>query len=559
MTRNKCYLIDYEDYDGRFVSFRDGKGRISRKGKIKTRTLDFDDVYFYTECLVLSSNFKLLDESQVLLRVPRKDNIYSVDLKSVVPIGGLTCLVAKATTDESNLWHMKLGHINYKTMNKLTNITRIENQLDCKVKVISCDNGDEFKNSVMNKFCDMKGIKREFSVARTPQQNGVAKKKNKTLIEAVRTMALVIKPHNKTPYELIHGRPPQIDFMKPFGWYSVVSKAIRVFNKRTMIVEETLNIRFLKNAPNVKGNGPDWLFDIDSLTISMNYVLVVAGFQTNGIAGTKDNIVAGQAKKKKEPKQEYILIPICTTDPLISQGPKDSVVDDGKNATDVDESQVSDTGPKDSAVDDGKNATDVDESQVSDTGGQDDQVTIKTLVQTRQMTKMNEEHGLISSVQKLRNKKDGRGIMIKKKARLVGQRHTQEEGIDFDEVFALVARIESIRLFLANASFKDFVVYQMDVKSDFLYGKIEKEVYVCQPPGFKDLDFPDKVYKVKKALYGLHQAPRAWYEILSTYLMDNGFYSGQIDKTLFIKRHKDDILLVQVYVDDIIFGSTKKK
>nr|GEZ94300.1 retrovirus-related Pol polyprotein from transposon TNT 1-94 [Tanacetum cinerariifolium] len=535
MTRNKCYLIDYEDYDGRFVSFRDGKGRISRKGKIKTRTLDFDDVYFYTECLVLSSNFKLLDESQVLLRVPRKDNIYSVDLKSVVPIGGLTCLVAKATTDESNLWHMKLGHINYKTMNKLTNITRIENQLDCKVKVISCDNGDEFKNSVMNKFCDMKGIKREFSVARTPQQNGVAKKKNKTLIEAVRTMALVIKPHNKTPYELIHGRPPQIDFMKPFGWYSVVSKAIRVFNKRTMIVEETLNIRFLKNAPNVKGNGPDWLFDIDSLTISMNYVLVVAGFQTNGIAGTKDNIVAGQAKKKKEPKQEYILIPICTTDPLISQGPKDSVVDDGKNATDVDESQV------------------------SDTGGQDDQVTIKTLVQTRQMTKMNEEHGLISSVQKLRNKKDGRGIMIKKKARLVGQRHTQEEGIDFDEVFALVARIESIRLFLANASFKDFVVYQMDVKSDFLYGKIEKEVYVCQPPGFKDLDFPDKVYKVKKALYGLHQAPRAWYEILSTYLMDNGFYSGQIDKTLFIKRHKDDILLVQVYVDDIIFGSTKKK
>nr|GFC84559.1 ribonuclease H-like domain-containing protein [Tanacetum cinerariifolium] len=133
--------------------------------------------------------------------------------------------------------------------------------------------------------------------------------------------ALVIKPHNKTPYELIHGRHPLIDFMKPFGCpvtilntrdylnkfdekadeglfigYSVVSKVVRVFNKRTRIVEENLNIRFLENAPNVKGNGPDWLFDIDSFTISMNYVPIVAGFQTNGIAETKDNIVAGQAE-----------------------------------------------------------------------------------------------------------------------------------------------------------------------------------------------------------------------------------------------------------------------
>ncbi|GKB67329.1 putative ribonuclease H-like domain-containing protein [Tanacetum coccineum] len=158
-----------------------------------------------------------------------------------------------------------------------------------------------------------------------------------------------------------------------------------------------------------------------------------------------------------------------------------------------------------------------------------------------------------------RNKKDERGIVIKNKARLVAQGYTQEEGIDYDEVFAPVARIEAIRLFLAYASFKDFVVYQMDVKSAFLYGKIEEEVYVCQPPGFEDPDFPDRVYKVEKALYGLHQAPRAWYETLSTYLLDNGFQRGKIDKTLFIKRDKSDILLVQVYVDDIIFGSTRKE
>ncbi|GJW62643.1 putative ribonuclease H-like domain-containing protein [Tanacetum coccineum] len=148
--------------------------------------------------------------------------------------------------------------------------------------------------------------------------------------------------------------------------------------------------------------------------------------------------------------------------------------------------------------------------------------------------------------------------MIRNKARLVTQGYTQEEGIDYDEVFAPVARIEAIRLFLAYASFKDFVVYQWIMNVHFCW-QIEEEVYVYQPPGFEDPEFPDKVYKVEKALYGLHQAPRAWYETLSTYLLDNGFQRGQIDKTLFIKRIKSDILLVQVYVDDIIFGSTKKE
>ncbi|GJW19339.1 putative ribonuclease H-like domain-containing protein [Tanacetum coccineum] len=134
----------------------------------------------------------------------------------------------------------------------------------------------------------------------------------------------------------------------------------------------------------------------------------------------------------------------------------------------------------------------------------------------------------------------------------------KEEGIDYDEVFAPVARIEAIRLFLAFASYMGFTVYQMDVKSAFLYGTIEEEVYVHQPLGFIDPAHPNKVYKVIKALYGLHQAPRAWYETLSSFLMENGFRRGTIDKTLFIKKKKSDIMLVQVYVDDIIFGSTKK-
>ncbi|GKC92017.1 ribonuclease H-like domain-containing protein [Tanacetum coccineum] len=183
---------------------------------------------------------------------------------------------------------------------------------------------------------------------------------------------LVIKPHNKIPYELIRGRPPPIDFMKPFGCpviilntrdhlgkfdekadegyffgYYVVSKAMRVFNKMTGIVKETLNIRFLENTPNVKGNGPDWLFDVDSLTISMNYVPVVTKNQTNGIAGTKDSIVAGHAQKEKQPEQEYIIIPLCTTDTLISQGPKDSEGDAGMNPIEVDERGASDKNEKD--------------------------------------------------------------------------------------------------------------------------------------------------------------------------------------------------------------------
>ncbi|GJX76268.1 ribonuclease H-like domain-containing protein [Tanacetum coccineum] len=211
MTGNRSYLIDYEEIDGGFIAFEGNskRGKITRKGKIRTGKLDFEDVYFLKElkfnlfcvsqmcdkknsvlftdttCVVLSSNFKLTDESQVLLKVPRKDTTYTVDLKNVVPQGGLTCLFTKATPDEFNIWHRRLGHVNFKTMNKLVkgNLVRdlpsklfeinqtcvacqkgkqhrascIENLIDLRVKVIRCDNGTEFKNRVMNQFCEMNG------------------------------------------------------------------------------------------------------------------------------------------------------------------------------------------------------------------------------------------------------------------------------------------------------------------------------------------------------------------------------------------------------------------
>nr|GEZ45426.1 ribonuclease H-like domain-containing protein [Tanacetum cinerariifolium] len=230
---------------------------------------------------------------------------------------------------------------------------KTENQLSLKVKVIRSDNGTEFKNSDLNQFCGMKGIKREYSIPRTPQQNGIAERKNRTLIEAARTMlvdlllpipfwteavntacyvqnkVLVTKTHNKTPYELLHGRTPSIGFMRPFGCpvtvlntldflskfegkvdegflvgYSVNSKAFRVFNSRTRNVQETLHVNFLENKPNIACCGPTWLFDINSLTRTMNYQPVTTGSQTNPSNHDEDAAFDEKEHDEKKPESE---------------------------------------------------------------------------------------------------------------------------------------------------------------------------------------------------------------------------------------------------------------
>ncbi|GJY81291.1 retrovirus-related pol polyprotein from transposon TNT 1-94 [Tanacetum coccineum] len=440
-------------------------------------------------------------------------------------------------------------------------------------------------------------------------------RRNRTLIKATRTMladsklpttfwteavntacyvqnrVLVVKPHNKTSYELFHGRTPTLSFMRPFGCpvtilntidhlgkfngkadecffvrYSLNSKSFRVFNSRTRIVEEYLHIRFSENIPNV----------------------------------------IGQARKEIKPVKDYILLPLWTADPPFPQDPKSSH-DDGSKPSSNDEKKVDEDPRKDSEYKDQEkkdnfnntnnvNAASTNEVNVvgvktstklpddpnmptledysifdylrddENDGAEADINNLDTTIQVSPTltTRIHKDHPLdqvIGDFQSttIRNMTKNIEECRKNPKRLVAQGYTQEEGIDYDEIFTPIARIEAIRLFLAYASFKDFVVYQMDVKSAFLYGKIKEEVYVCQPPGFEDPDFPDRVYKVEKALYGLHQAPRAWYETLSTYLLDNEFQRRKIDKTLFIKRYKGDILLVQVYVDDIIIGSTKKE
>nr|GEW42102.1 retrovirus-related Pol polyprotein from transposon TNT 1-94 [Tanacetum cinerariifolium] len=346
-----------------------------------------------------------------------------------------------------------------------------------------------------------------------------------------------------------------------FVGYSLNSKAFRVFNSKTRIVEENLHIMFSESTPNVVGSVSDWLFDIDALTRTINYEQIVVGTQSIGFADLESSHDDGSKFASDDGKK-------VDEDPRKESECKDQEKEDNVNNTNnvntagnvntvsltinvVGTNNVNLVGGKLSielpfdqkmhALEDDSIfdflSDDEDDGVVVDMNNLDTTIQVSPILTTR----IHKDYLLDQVIEDLQSG------------------YTQEERIDYDDIFTPVARIKAIRIFLAYASFKDFVVYQMDVNSAFLYGKIKEEVYACQPPRFEDLDFPDRVYKVEKALYGLHQAPRTWYETLSTYLLDNGFQRGKIDKTLFFKSHKGDILLVQVYVADIIFGSIKKE
>ncbi|GJR01624.1 retrovirus-related pol polyprotein from transposon TNT 1-94 [Tanacetum coccineum] len=314
-----------------------------------------------------------------------------------------------------------------------------------------------------------------------------------------------------------------------FVGYSINSKAFRVFNSRTRIVEENLHVQFSENTPNIAGSRPNWLFDIDALTKSMNYKPVVAGNQSNGNAGTKAcNDADDEKKVTEEPRKEggnpsndqekednvnrTNTVNVASTNEVNVVGAKTIIeLPDDLNMPKLEDIVYSDD-DEDFGAEADMNNLDVFmpvspipttivhkdhpvEQIIGDLNSAPMHVSpIPTTRVQEVWTLVDLPNGkrAIGTKWVFRNKKNERGIVIKNKARLVAQGYTQEEGIDYDEVFSPVARIEAIRLFLAYASFKDFVVYQMDVKSAFLYGKIEEEVYVCQPQGFEDPDFPDK-------------------------------------------------------------------
>ncbi|GKD23905.1 putative ribonuclease H-like domain-containing protein, partial [Tanacetum coccineum] len=354
-----------------------------------------------------------------------------------------------------------------------------------------------------------------------------------------------------------------------FVGYSTNSKAFRVFNSRTRIVEENLHVKFSEETPNILGNGPNWLFDIDALTISMNYKPVVLGNQTNGIASTKENINAGQARKKIVPDQKYILLPFLTSDPSLSKSSKDSPDAGFKPLGDEEKIDYEHPENKDSKVPNTEeprvhqeqdanvnstnninivcltvNAADIENNAVDENivYGCIDDPNIPNLEEIV-YTDDNEEVGAEADMNNLTITVSVGPILTTR----VTKRMTKNVTKHVEPKKVIQSLTDPSWIEAMQDELLQFKLQKMDVKSEFLYGTTEEEVYVCQPLGFKYPEFPNKVYKVEKALYGLHQALRAWYETLSTYLLENGFRRGTIDKTLFIKNDKDDILLVQVF------------
>nr|GEW34396.1 retrovirus-related Pol polyprotein from transposon TNT 1-94 [Tanacetum cinerariifolium] len=668
-----------------------------------------------TECLVLSKDFKLPDDSMVVLKVPRKQNLYTINLNNLCPRGNLACLVAHALFDESVKWHRWMGHVNYKNINILVkgNLVRglppklLKNDHTC---VACCKEHKDETYHILKDFINLvenQLNKKEYSNPRTPQQNGVAERKNKTLIEASRTMLAdsklhtmfwteavrtacyvlnrvsVTSPHDKTPYALLTGNIPSVSHLKPFGCHVTILNTGDHLGKFDGKADEGYIVGYSASNKAYRGLGHEWYFDLDYLTDSLGYKHVqanqYAGTQraTTNTVGTPDTDSDSDCDEqviifhsypshniqRSEPKDtsgdEVDDSPFYSADEIFQKefarlkGQEQRVTSDAESlglefANDVEELQAQTSAktvpPGSIPVHPGsipvslgsipvplgsipvspgsipvptssipvptgetmflvhiRSSTNLifnDEPTTrfpypSDLGNHDPSpsifssssyddefgVALNNVASTVEVSpvatkriniihpqsliigdptlsvqmrsKALEDPSWVDAMQEemqqfkfqnvwvlvdlpegkyaigtkwiLKNKRDARGIVVCNKARLVAQGHRQEEGIDYDEVLAPVAKIEAIRLFLAFASYMGFLVYQMDVKSAFLYGRIDKEVYVTQPKGSVDPQHPKKVYK-----------------------------------TLFLKKNNRDIILVQVYVDDIIFRSTKK-
>nr|GEW36177.1 hypothetical protein [Tanacetum cinerariifolium] len=422
-------------------------------------------------------------------------------------------------------------------------------------------------------FWEMKCIMRQYSVARTSQQNRVAEKRNRTLIEAIRTMladsklpttfwaeavntacyvqnrVLAVKPYNKTPYELFHGRTPALSFMRPFGCpliilntkdhlgkfagkadegffvgYPLNSKAFRVFNNRTRTVEENFHIRFSENTPNIVGRN-----------------------KSNDNVGTKVCDDASKARMETIPDKDYILLALWTADPLISQESKNQDKQDnvnitnnvnaaGTNKVNVVGANISNELPFDpemTALEDINTfnflSDHEDDDEETDMNNMDTTIQVSPTPSTR----IHKDHPL-----------DQR-YCDKKQTRLVDQGHIQEEGIDYDNKISLVAKIEAIRLFLAYASFKDFVVYQMDVKSAFLYEKIEEEkkngIFISQDKYIAEILKKYGFLEVKNAITPM-KTQKPLLKDVDGEEVDVHMYRSMIGSLMYLTSSRPDIM-----------------
>nr|GEU30634.1 putative ribonuclease H-like domain-containing protein [Tanacetum cinerariifolium] len=427
ITGNKAHLVDYQEFKGGSITFGGSNGRITGKGTIKAG-------------------------SQVLLKIPRQHNTYSSNLKNIDPSRDLSCLFAKALIDESNKWYRRLGHVNFKNLNKLVKGNLVREEIDLHDEHFVLPIWSAYSTTVkssedkIHKTTDCKTSEKPVSPVEQIFQEELKKLKRqkKEANDAVRKEAAhATQEVNNNNTNLLNVVSAQVSTVRP-------SRALN--DDEPSYPDDSL----MPHLEDIYASPSEGIFTDLS-------------YDDEGVVTDFKNL------------ETTVIVSLTPTTRIYTIHPKTQILRDPLSA-----------------------------------------------IQTRSKVHKNFE------------------------ARAL------EEGIDYDEVFAPVARIEAIRIFLAFASYMGFIVYQMDMKSAFLYGTINEEVYVTQPPGFVDPKFSNKVYKVVKALYGLHQAPRAWYATLSTLLEKSGYRRGAIDKTLFIKQDKKDILLVQVYVDDIIFGSTKK-
>ncbi|KAL4573443.1 hypothetical protein LXL04_020249 [Taraxacum kok-saghyz] len=520
-------------------------------------------------------------------------------------------------------------------------ITLIENQLNTKVKGIRSDNGTEFKNAVMDRFCAEKGILHQFSSVRTPQQNGVAERRNRTLIDAARTFLCDSKLPMKMPYEVVYGHKPTVAHFRIFGCPCTLlhleatpkfnSKAddcyfvgyagrtaYRVYNKSTQQIVESFDVRWLEENETDARDGPDWLFNYAELFKPFYAYIDHASAPPSSSGGVIEEEVVPTA-----PIQEVVRILHNVTPPPEAQTTDDLSYSDFTpdsspiaiaSPVESSESPESKTGttevedespvieeivPEVEVVPENDNPVTLDgfdstymnfifpdqirTDYIASTSyghaseGMDNMTNLPVNTEVLDVAipaRIQRNHpidnvlGPVTEGVQTRSQIEPKNVaMALNEPSWVDAMHEELnqfkrlkiEGLDYTEVYAPVARLEAIRIFLAYASHMGFTVYQMDVKTAFLYGEVKEEIYVDQPPGFVDSKLPNHVYKLDKALYGLHQAPRAWYATLTDHLLKHGYKRGKIDQTLFIKRVKKELIMVQIYVDDIIFGSTSEE
>ncbi|GJR57860.1 putative ribonuclease H-like domain-containing protein [Tanacetum coccineum] len=574
ITGNIAYLSDFKQFDGGYVAFGGGAygGKISGKGTLKTANLDFKDVYFVNElkfnlfsvsqmcdkknyvlfidieCLVLSPNFKFLDENQILLKIVVGPTFVSSLMHKKY------CLVV--TDDYSRFTWVFFLTTKDETSEILKRfIKEIENLVDKKVKIIRSDNGTEFKNKVMDDFCREKGIKREYSVARTPQQNGVAERRNMTLIEAARTMLADSKLPTTFWAEAVSTACYALSFMRPFGCHVTILNTLDSLGK-------------------FDGKSDEGFF--------IGYSLSSKAFKVKF-----SNVFAGTVK---ETSNKCIVMPIWK-DTSYFDSPTENV-DNGEPKTADDAQKQDENGLNNKNDEQERFANDSSSKDVTDVGQQVNTASLDVNTGSIELNVVGPSVSTASSNEKDNTKEEPK-VDLGNITNSYIVPNTPNTRIHKDHpIDNMIGEIEptSITKALSDSSwveamqeellqFKLQQVILVDLPngkkangtkwvfrnkkdekgivirnkaSAFLYGTIEEEVYVTQPPRFKDPDHPDKVYKVVKALYGLHQAPRAWYETLANYLLNNGFKRGKIDQTLFIKKQKGDILLVQDGdVDDV--------